>query len=1162
MRPSSSGAGEGTASGACCSGARSRDARAACEFALHGERPGATRHVDGVHAPGKTPPAVRKARVAAIELREHTAREVARRGAAERTRGVRHERQGTHQPRRERCRRWRADRGQQRGGEREVIAGAEPYEALDAAFRIAEVGAEPTHGRLVVHFRPTEAALVVTCSLQHARFASGQHDVSIASRDVPDREPPSLERTYLRIQLDSRRGLALEQAAQPEIEGGQLSVERPERTGIRRCAASQPRRPARQPLRGGSGAQQRELRPRVERAERFLQAFGDAVGVERFRGATKALDGAQQRGRERGRQLTLDVRHCPAVQPGQGALAMVRSRAQPERGARGTELHPEVERAGRRREGHGHSLYYCEAVPGACAASTLDSRCRYRTRELACGAVAGMPLSVACVLPFGEPREGFLPDTLLALLCREALEAGHDARLVRVYYDGRDAVADAEIAARLEQWLTERDADVVVLERLFDPEPIRRHVAQRAGRTAVLVTRGDSFEPVEGVRWVIGASPGTVRGGTTRRTPTSEELLDGFAGLLRALVNGGDPLGVPGVAKVEHDALVPGTPATAGGRRRAFRPVVEHDIIALGAAPRVERKTLLGNAGCPFAEDPLQTPHYLGVRLPRAGMPIARLGCAFCCMGGDYQKRPDGEVVESLVEQARWFARHAPDVQELVLNDQHALRYVGPLVRAAARAGIPPRRWLFAARADAFVREHARVRDAIAAAEETGHVVETYLSGFEAFSDRELARYNKGMTVADQLRAVESMRELREQHPRAFAYARARGHSLILWNPWTTPEDLAESVATVRRHGLGDLFHELGRNRLRLYRDLPIYWAADRDGAVLETWEGSDEGSGRRKGYNVETPWRFLDSRTRLAYELARSLRDRLGTETETAQLAASIEFPTHHASGADDPTAVARDLLSDVATLEAALAALGGHRGSGQPPRGASKRAAVVMFAGACNNGCATCSNRDVWQDDGVVALFERVDAARARGDAVMLAGREPTVHPGFTMLVARALGDDARSVGVVTNARRFTYPPFTAAAVAAGLVAASAKLFATEASVADSISRDRGGFEQALNGLHQLRSHGVALEIRAPLHALALATFERHAELAERCSVRTLRVEAALDAIGLDRIGEATAALARLCERCAVLGVALEASPLTAGARAFDWMPLTPAT
>src|SRR5437879_6422680 len=70
-----------------------------------------------------------------------------------------------------------------------------------------------------------------------------------------------------------------------------------------------------------------------------------------------------------------------------------------------------------------------------------------------------MPLSIALVLPYGEPSDGFFPDALLAMLGAAAEDAGHRAELVRVYYDGRDPARDAEVAARLERWLDERAAD-------------------------------------------------------------------------------------------------------------------------------------------------------------------------------------------------------------------------------------------------------------------------------------------------------------------------------------------------------------------------------------------------------------------------------------------------------------------------------------------------------------------------------------------------------------------------------------------------------------------------------------------------------------------------------------------------------------------------------
>jgi pyruvate-formate lyase-activating enzyme len=765
-------------------------------------------------------------------------------------------------------------------------------------------------------------------------------------------------------------------------------------------------------------------------------------------------------------------------------------------------------------------------------------------------------LSIGFVVAYGEPSPGFFPDTLLAELAQAAREAGHTARIVHAYYDGKDAARDAEVGARLERWLGEAGADLVVLERIFDPAPVRAHVGRAAHRRAVLVTRGDSFDVVTGagVDLVVGTAPGMTRSGATRRTPTVAELCGAFARLVEAVAHGEDPAAVPGVARVHEGALDAAAPIERASPRRPYRAVAEHDVIALGPPPRVVRKTLFGNVGCPFADDPAENPHYRGLLLPEAPR-LARLGCAFCAMGGDYEKRPDAEVIGHLVEQAAFWTSRTPDVSELVLSDQYALRYLAALVRAAAAAGVRPVRWLFAARPDAFVRERARVEQAIAAAAEVGHAIEIYLSGFEAFCDAELRRYNKGATVDDLTGAIAAMRELAVLHPGAFAYAAARGHSLILWSPWTSPADLAESAANLRKVGARELFHELGKNRLRLYRDLPIYYAAERDGALADAWDEGDEGAGRRKGYNVEHPWRFLDRRTRLAHELGLLLRDRLGVEGELAQLTAAAELAGRLDAASLDVGATVAAVARGLDAIEAALAAI-----HGAPAQGTGSRAAVVLFAGACNNHCRACSNGDAWLDDRADAVLARVQAARAREPRIpiVLAGREPTIHPAFGAALAAARGAERRPVGVVTNGRRFAYAAFAQAAARAGLTGASVKLFAVDGAAADAIVECAGAHEQAIAGLRALRAAGlVDVEIRAPLHASALLGTAGFAAVARAVGARQIRVECALDALGLDRLAAAADAIARLAEACAREGVLLAASPLGVGTRLFDGYP-----
>ncbi len=752
-------------------------------------------------------------------------------------------------------------------------------------------------------------------------------------------------------------------------------------------------------------------------------------------------------------------------------------------------------------------------------------------------------MHVAFVLPYGEPSDGFFADTLLALLCADARARGHRAEMVRVYYDGKSPERDRQVRARLTRWLAERKSDLVVVERLFDAAPLEEHRRTFPSSRTVQVTRGDSVEPGAGVDFVLGALPGATRRGTTKRSPAIGELRAAFGALLDVAPElDARWADVPGLSRAEPTILKPGRPLSIDVPALQFAPVLEHDVIALDTAPRVVKKTVFGNVGCPYARDPLGSEHFRGVHLP-VDQELARLGCAFCHMGGDYEVRPDEDVVASLLVQARYFAEHMPELEEIVISDQHPIRYLSALMRDAR--DVRPLRWLFPARADTMVREEGELSAAIQSAAEHGHVLEVYLSGFEAFCDRELARYNKGTTRAEMLRSVALLRRLKARHPGAFDYARSRGHSLVLFNPWTEPGDLRESVETMREHGLGELFFEVGRNRLRLYADLPITYAAERDGALSREWQDGDEGAGRRKGYSSERPWRFLDAKTRAIYAASRMLRDTLGTETELAQLAAAIEWAE---AGHDDVVDVAQKL----ARLEGVFGALlVEDTRPPELPRGSFVPAQAVLCGGVCNNGCAACPHRDAYLDD--ATILDRVDAVRQCGAVVLFAGREPTLHPSFVEAVARAGG----KAGVVSNGRRFAYTAFTQAAARAGLASASIKLFGTTAAIADDITRDPGGFDQALAGISALARAGAALELRVPLYRANLPALEHFADLALQRKVPSLRIELALDAVGLEALGRAADAVERLVRRCCTLGVALEASPLRAGMRDFRFAP-----
>lgn len=711
--------------------------------------------------------------------------------------------------------------------------------------------------------------------------------------------------------------------------------------------------------------------------------------------------------------------------------------------------------------------------------------------------------TVVFVLAFGEPEEAYFADTLLTLLAADARRAGHRVHVVRAYYHGRDAGKDAEIRRQLADYLSDRDPDLIVVERLFDPAPVIE-----GGRAVLQITRGDPVEPEAGVDYVLGAVTDPVPGRPARRAPSVGGLRAAFHEVIAALEKGADLSQVAGVGRVEAGQIRIAAPLPTASTPGPFDPLTHADVIAPGEPPRPRHKVLLGNVGCPFAADPMQAPHFSGVELP-TGLPIARLGCAFCHLGGDYEKRPDAEVVASLLEQAEYFSRVSPDIRCFTIDDQHCIRYLPLLVREAAARGIAAVRWFFPARPDSLSRERTRVEDAARIAAEVGHVIEVHLSGFEAFCDRELARYNKGCTKAELLDAVAQMRALQAEYPTSFEYAAARAHSLLLWNPWTSPADLRESVTTIRDHDLGELFHEIGRNRLRLYRELPIYWAALRDGAVVERWPGEDTGTARRKGYSTDVPWRFLDPRTHVAHEIAAKLRDRLGRGSELDQLEAAVDFAE---CGQDSWEPGLVELEAELARLLAPTRALD------QPERGAQARAAPCVF-----------DQRTRPRD-----LDAALSQAARNAVSVFAVGPCVLAHPMFAEFADRARAQGSR-VTLLLQAEHTSH--------ARGAESVSVRVDSPAALLDPN-----------------LFAHCAAIEARVQPVGARLDELPRWAEWAVACRIPQLRLEVSLPALGLARLGDGARAIGALAAACRSRRVKLEVAPLASGLRDFRFVPTRP--
>ncbi len=761
-------------------------------------------------------------------------------------------------------------------------------------------------------------------------------------------------------------------------------------------------------------------------------------------------------------------------------------------------------------------------------------------------------LRIAMVTAFGTRKGGYFSDVLLGLLCSDARALGHEAKMLRVYYDGTHRELDAEVSERVAEWLVEQEIDLVVTDRVLTTDPFTQWKARRPACRMLLLP------PPEGMGRVVAADATLGFRPYERRKEASEmgdELRRAFAMWLATGLASPREIDIPGLSEVrdgQPEPPVRSLTEISHGSRLDYRPVVDHDVIAAAGEFAIQPSpyAVFGNGGCPYSRDVSQAMPYRNLPLLKDSE-LLRKGCAFCTMGGDYDKRSDEETVASVLRQISYLTEHLPKPHTFVLTDQHPLRYLPMLLERAESRGVRDVTWLLETRADWLVEHRDALAKSVAIATRTSTRLELYLVGFESFSDEDLERYNKGTTRAVLLAAVDLVRGLVRAHPNHFGFTRERGHSLILFHPWTSPESLLTSGQTLRAHGLSDFFHDITRNRLRLYPRLPIYALAKSEGLVVDAWEGAEASqTARSKGYSVDIAWRFADPRAAIAYEGCRRLRGALGGETETSQLIAVAQwaerFDHDNAPSAEDSTGWLDAAIGKLSTRFEEL--LGGSCG---------QRAAPVFFAGSCNNACDGCENRDRYLPDDGDALCERVDEARSRGLPLMLAGREPTLHPDFVSLVARARGEDGRRVGVTSNGRRFAYPKFAREAAAAGLSDASVKVFATRPADADAIARVDGAFRQAMTGIENLIRAGVRVEIRVPLHARALATLPEFAALARARRVCAIRVEVALVSLGLDALDEAEAALGALAAACRAAAVHLSASPLPCGMRGFDRLP-----
>ncbi len=736
-------------------------------------------------------------------------------------------------------------------------------------------------------------------------------------------------------------------------------------------------------------------------------------------------------------------------------------------------------------------------------------------------------LRVTLLVLHAQAGGDFFGDTLLAWAGGEMRALGIEAHLVHAHYD-RDGGAQAQAAIDHALLQAVAGSHLLVVDQAWDEALLA--AIQRTG-TRLAVT--DPFAVWQSLRV-------DVRLEQFRQHPRT--LVD----LAVALRDGSDLGELPGlrlelVANLAPVTTPPLPVATRPAQLRPFRPIAQPTVIGLhrdqdGAEPAV-RRTIETSSGCPFADPVAANPRYAGVDLsdPR----VTQHGCAFCFMGGDYRALSVADTIAETIAQIRYWQAHLPQLDEVILRDQSALRYLPELIRACQDAGLQPLGLLVPGRGDAILRWGPQLR---AAAEGCGDGwwFTIHLIGFESFSPTQLELYNKGVTVAEYAEALRQMRALHRDHPLAFRLEAYGASSFVLFNPWTTLDELQQTVDFCHDQAVGALAHGLTLTRLRLYPNLPLYWLARRDGLLLADDQPLADAAtslgAKHTGYSAEAAWRYADPRVAVVERVQQALAGSVRPDESVGLLQAVLHWARGLVVGQQPDMT---HIIHDFKRLQARWRPQSGPRRDQLAGAAVSAARQRTVLAGrSCNLRCKTCvASHAEFSDDPL--LWQAALAKAARGGQAVLAGREPGLLRGLLGGIAAAAAEKPRAIELVSNGAVLAQPTAARKLVLAGATRLAIKRHRLAQPDEDDFVRVEGHAARQEAGMQAAQVAGLDIA------ALLLPVREGWHELdglvrwAAQRGARSVRVRVLAAELPLDRLDDVARALDEAAQRARSLGL-----------------------
>lgn len=335
------------------------------------------------------------------------------------------------------------------------------------------------------------------------------------------------------------------------------------------------------------------------------------------------------------------------------------------------------------------------------------------------------------------------------------------------------------------------------------------------------------------------------------------------------------------------DPVLPGLPAYRGMRELddpAFVPGYDWEPgNAAALAKEIDNVYLVTRETCGYSARVSANPSYEGCDDPRV---LQRQGCAFCSNRSESSAAEGRADPAWLVRQIRAAAlRTSPDAHPgaLLLTRVERAAVLEACAEALADTGlIATTQLLVGMRADHVDGLASFARAWFARCPDSPLHLGVYACGIESFVDEDLERFNKGLTSAQGLHAVETLRALAAELPDRFWYS---GLTFILFTPWTTLDTLRTNVDAFVRLQFVEA-RNVFESRLRLHPGLAITALAERDGLLVDDEPDPLLVMNRRKLFESELPWRFVDPRVRPVCQLALRFDVREGVAADPLTLA------------------------------------------------------------------------------------------------------------------------------------------------------------------------------------------------------------------------------------------------------------------------------------